>query len=365
MIFGLRKFTTIDIGNHAIKVVRMKNKSSGLKILNTAKKKLPPETIKNGKIIDHSIIANELENIFEEMNYRPGKVVTTVSNENLVIRSLELPAMPEDELNEAIKWEADDHLPYSAEQASLDYIILERGEKNINILIVAVKEQTINDFLTSFDKSGIQPAVVNVQPMAILSLLEYQGELTEPVAVIDIGASGSRVTIGSKERIYLFRTVDTGGREFTETLIEEMDLDFNAAEEYKIKNGIEETEIEEDEEIENDEYDLASLQVAATGIGTDNFLQMMAKNLAEEISRSLDFYSMKNRGQPINEVFITGGGARLKGLKKIIEDEIGRDLTSIDPFAKFEYKIQNKKDNLGDLCVAVGLGVSEVIGNES
>lgn len=361
MIFGLKKFTTIDIGSHAIKVVRMKNKNSGLEILNAVSKKVPPDIIEKGKIIDHSIIVSKLENIFEEMNYRPGKVITTISNQNLIIRNLELPVMPEEELQEAIRWEADDHLPYPAEQASLDYIILNRKEENINVLIVAVKEEILDNFLTTFDQFGIKPSVVNVQPMAVLSLLEQQGELTEPVAVIDIGCSGFRVTIGSRKKIFLFRTLETGGKEFTETLMEEMDLDFHEAEKYKINNGINETE----EEIESEEYDLASLQVAAGGMGTGNFMQMMAKNLAEEISRSLDFYSMKNRGKPVNKVFVTGGGSRLKGLKKIIKQEIDQDLIPVTPFAEFNYVAQSSNDNLDDFCMAVGLGVSEVLNYES
>lgn len=353
MLLGKRKFTAVDIGSHSIKVARMRQKGKKLEIIDTGIAELPNETVIEGKIQDPSIVAAELENIFEKMKYHPSRIVTTVSTNNLLVRNLELPLMSEDELAESIKWEADDQLPFPVNLASMDYLILEKDESTMKILLVAVKEDIIENFLQPFNNIGIKPDVVNVQPMALLSLLEYQGELDEPVAVVDVGASRTQVTIGSKTNINLSRTISTGGNDFTNSIIEGMGYSFKEAEKHKIKNGIE----GEKEEKFND-FDLDSLQVAATGMG-GSVLDTLVANLAEEISRSLDFYSMKHRGRKINKIFITGGGSRLKGLQELISKEINQNIRILDTYKGFEFEEIN--DFNQELSVAIGLGASEVL----
>ncbi len=360
MLFANKQFTTVDIGSHSIKAVRMMKNRDGISIIDTGIIDLPPDTLENGKIVDISIISSELETLFKRMNYHPKNIITTVANNNLLIRNLEVPVMSEDELAEAIKWEADDQLPFPVDQARFDYIILERDAEKIKVLLVAVKNEIVENFINPFENLGVDPRVLNVQPMALLSLLEYQGELTEPVAVLNIGDSASQVTIGTKNNIHLSRTIDTGGKDFTETLIEGMGFSYQQAEDYKMENGIENNNEEEHQE----ELDLDSLQIATTGMSGEEAINSLASSLAEEISRSLDFFSMKNRGRKVNKIYITGGGSKLKGLKEVISKETNSEIRDIETFKGLEIdKIEKPEDEM--FTVAIGLGISEVLANES
>jgi len=359
MLFANKQFTTVDIGSHSIKAVRMMKNRDGISIMDTGVIDIPPDTLEDGKIVDVSIVGSELTALFEKMNYRPKNVITTVANNNLLIRNLEVPLMSEDELAETIKWEADDQLPFSVEQARFDYIILDKDEEKIKILLVAVKKEIVENFIAPLKKQGINPRVLNVQPMALLSLLEFQGELTEPVAILNIGDSATQVTIGTENNIHLSRTIDTGGKDFTETLIEGMGYSYQQAEEHKKKNGI-----EEKKEEKNEEFDLDSVQIAATGMSGEDALNSLAGSLAEEISRSLDFFSMKNRGRKVNKIYITGGGSKLKGLKKIISEEINREIRDIETFKGLEIESLEEAD-AEIFSVTIGLGISEVLANES
>lgn len=359
MLFGGEKFTTVDIGSYSIKVARLRRKKSKLTLLATGIRKLPFETIKEGKIVDPSIIASKLEDIFNELNYRPSKIITTIPSNNLIIRNIELPFMSEKELAEAIKWEAEDYLPFPVDLVSLDYIVLSKDEGMMNILLVAVKEEIIENFLSPFERLSLKPAVINVQPMALLSLLEYQGKINEPLAIIDIGASGTRVIIGDNKNIFLARNIDTGGEEFTRLLMEEMQMEYQQAEDFKIENGIRKEREEEDEP----EFDLALSQIASMAMGKVDYLLSIARNLASEISRSLDYYSMKFRGKSINQVYLTGGGSRLKKLDEIISHEINLELKSINPFEGFRIS-SNRRNMVDEFAVAIGLAVSEVLADE-
>ena len=352
-----RRYTAIDIGTDSIKGVRFKRKSKGLFIDRIVVKHLPYDSIIDGTIVDEAVVSNRLKELVQELKCGGDKIITTIPNNNLIIRNMELPEMEDDNrLAEAIKWESEDHLPFPIESAVEDFKILSREENKIQVLLVATKRDVIDNVMNVFERISLIPSVINIQPMALLSLADYQDLIDDTVAIIDIGASGTRVVIGDRRNIYLSRNIDIGGSEFTRIIMEEDKLNFNEAENVKKNNGLP----EEDEMGEN--FELAISQIATTGLGESHSLLVLARNLADQIERSLDYYNVKYR-KKVDKIFISGGGAKLKRLKNIIEDRIGRDMFSLDPFINIGCK-KGIDLRAEELAVAIGLGISEVLPDE-
>ena len=352
-----RRFTAIDIGTDSIKGVRFKRKSKGLFIDRIAVKHLPYDSIIDGTIVDEAVVSNRLKELVQELKCGGDKIITTIPNNNLIIRNMELPEMEDDNrLAEAIKWESEDHLPFPVESAVEDFKILSREDNRVQVLLVATKRDVIDNVMNVFERISIIPSVINIQPMALLSIADYQDLIEDTVAIIDIGAAGTRVVIGDRRNIYLSRNIDIGGNEFTRIIMEEDKLNYNEAENIKKRNGLP----EEDEIGEN--FELAISQIATTGLGESHSLLVLARNLADQIERSLDYYNVKYR-KKVDKIFISGGGAKLKRLKNIIEDRIGRDMFSLDPFINIGCK-KGIDLRAEELAVAIGLGISEVLPDE-
>lgn len=352
-----RRFTAIDIGTDSIKGVRFKRKSKGLFIDRIAVKHLPYDSIIDGTIVDEAVVSNRLNELVQELKCRKDKIITTIPNNNLIIRNMELPEMEDDNrLAEAIKWESEDHLPFPVESAVEDFKILSREDNRVQVLLVATKRDVIDNVMNVFERISIIPSVINIQPMALLSIADYQDLIEDTVAIIDIGAAGTRVVIGDRRNIYLSRNIDIGGNEFTRIIMEEDKLNYNEAENIKKRNGLP----EEDEIGEN--FELAISQIATAGLGESHSLLVLARNLADQIERSLDYYNVKYR-KKVDKIFISGGGAKLKRLKNIIEDRIGRDMFSLDPFINIGCK-KGIDLRAEELAVAIGLGISEVLPDE-
>ncbi len=357
-MFFKKRFTVIDIGTDSIKAAKFTRKKKELFLDGIVMKSLPFESIKDGRIIDEAVVGNRLAEVVRELNSRKDKIITTIPNNNLIIRNMELPDMKdESKLAEAVKWESEDHLPFPVDSAIEDFKILDRDGEKVQVLLVASKKDMIDNVLNLFERLSLVPSAINIQPMALISLVDYQNTIDNTVAIVDIGTAGSRVVIGDSKNIYLSRNIDIGGNEFTRIIMDENKMNYNEAENLKKKNGIQE------EENEDESFELAITQIATTGMGESQYLLSLAKNLAEQIGRSLDYYSMKYR-KKVDKVYVTGGGSKLKRLNHIIENKIERELIPLDPYVDIKYKKGNSLKS-EEFAVAVGLAVSEVLADES
>jgi len=367
-LFG-DKYTCIDIGANSIKLVQFKGKVDNLTLIDIGVQKLPLDTVVDGLIADDSLLASELQTLIKSLKHRPKNIITTVPNDNLLIRNIEMPNIDKKEIRESLKWEADEQLPYPVESAALDYLEIEESEDVIKYIVASVKKNVVDNYLHPFERLNLKPSVINVQPMALVSLLDFQGEVENNIAVIDIGASATQITIANKKNIMLSRTIDTGGFSFTNSIMEAKDIAFQEAEEEKRELSLDlEGEIEKD--LSQEEL-MDSMQIGLEIEEEEKLnLETLTNTLSLEITRSLDFFNMKHRDKEVEKVFITGGGSRLKGIQKLISDEIGRELILIEPFKNINKKLDIKGEEIiehykYEFAVAVGLGISEVMANES
>mgnify|MGYP000005137794 CR=1 FL=1 len=351
--FGSNKHTVVDIGSSAIKAAVISGNKSNIHISSVNCRRLPSGIINEGKIDDNSIVATELKELLEKMDIKPKKVITTIPTAHLLTRNFEMPHLKGNELTEAIKWELDDVLSNSVEETTFDYMITNKEEDSINVLVIAAQNEIIRQYKAPFKELGIKANVINIKPMALTSLLNYQEKLEEPAAIVDFGHQGTRIILCDKDHIFLTRTVDTGGYDFTKNIMDSQQYDYQEAEEHKWNNGI--IKSPEDQPMDED--------VSLLGVGDD--LEGIAKEIIDEISRSIEFYSIKNRGENIENLYITGGSSLLDGLDELIEEETGLKGERIDPFLNVTIDSMIEKNNKEFYSIVVGLGISEVMHNES
>jgi len=358
MFFNNKSYTGVDIGTSAVKIVDFKAAGEKITITKSDISPLPPGTVVRGEIKDHSIIANQINKVFNKMKLRPKNIITAVSSHDLLIRNIEVPNIGEKDIKESLKWEADNQLPYAVDIAALDYILVEKNEETVKYIVTAVKQKTVENLTELFARINLAPLVVNVQPMALMSLLEYQNQIDGNIAIVDIGYSGTQITIGNKDNILLSRTIDIGSDDFTKVIAEDLSVDYERAEAEKIESGLKAKS--------NNYEELMSLELGNSF--SEKNIETTINSLYQELNRSFDYFSVKNRGEEISKVYLTGGGSRLKGLSDFLEEESGREVSKINPLQNIEVNSLSNaycNERLDEFAVAVGLGVSEVLADES
>ncbi|MDD2583080.1 MAG: type IV pilus assembly protein PilM [Desulfuromonadaceae bacterium] len=312
----------IDIGSSSVKVVQLKNNKGSFQLLNAGIFPLPPEAIVDNALMDSSSIAEAVKNLVLSLGIKNRDVACSISGNSVIIRKIVLPAMPQEELEDQISWEAEQYIPFDINDVNLDFQILypdSNDPSKMNVLLVASKKDVINDYVAVFSGAGLQLSVVDVDSFAVQNAFEanYDYSSDDIIALINIGASIMNINV-IKDGITLFtRDVQIGGNLYSEELQKQIGLSSEEAETVK------------------------PLVCESTNELLRNVILRVNETITHEIRRSLDFYNSTASDDRISAVFVSGGCSKIYNLINTISEKIGLPVEKLNPFAKLKY---NEKD---------------------
>jgi type IV pilus assembly protein PilM len=336
----------IDIGSSSVKLVQLKDLKGSYELLNAGIVPLPPEAIVDNTIMDSASIVNAVKSLVTSLGVKVKDVACSISGNSVIIRKITLPAMPVEELEDQISWEAEQYIPFDINDVNMDFQILSPDSidpSKMVVLLVASKRDIINDYVALFNEAGMFLSVVDVDSFAVQNAFEMNHDAgTEDIlALINIGASVMNINV-IKDGISLFtRDVQMGGNLYTEEIQKQLGVS---------------------------SFDAESMKILAVEANNNDLLEVLIKvneTITQEIRRSLDFYNSTASDDRITKVFVSGGSS--KGYKFIesVSDKVGIPVEFINPFAKLKY---NEKDfdpeylqEIGPLmAVSVGLAIRRV-----
>ena len=152
-LFGNNKdVVAIDIGSNSIKMVQLSKNGPQYSLVRWAKEELASETIVDGSIMNTGEIIDVIKRLTKSSNTK--NVVVSVSGNAVIIKRITLQAMSMDELEEQIKWEAEQYIPFDINDVNIDVHILEGAHPDpsqMDVLLVAARRDLINENLSLFN----------------------------------------------------------------------------------------------------------------------------------------------------------------------------------------------------------------------
>jgi len=335
-LFSSENIIGIDIGDSLIKLVEAETKQNKIILNNLAVGDTPKEAVVKGQIEDVEALTAKIKSLLDNNNFASTKVTTAISGEQVIIRNVEIPNMPEEEIGEAVRWEAKEQIPIPIDEAVLDYEISKhKADGGYEVMLVAVNRDTINRYLELFKKLDLEPIAIEIEPTAIIrGLRKLYPEQT--IALLDMGAQTTTVSVFSSGRLLFTRTIGIAGQDITQEIVENYELDLEEAEEYKRDNNL----------------------------FVDANLNLIIRNLTTAIYRSLDYFQVKYKNYDIEKMVLAGGGSKLIGFDTHLSNEFGIEVTPLNPLSNIESEVErlNSKE-LAEviqlLGVSIGLALRE------
>jgi len=257
----------VDLGSRAIKAVEVRRGARGVELSRYGVAATPTGALENGMVLDRSAAAAAVGALLRGAGIRRRRVIASVSGQNVLARILRLPPIPEDEVKEAVRWEAERHLPFPVEEAVLDAQVVrevtEDGQRQLEVLLAAAPEALVLTYVETLEAAGLAVEALEVSALAMVRALGRPG-MTGTVAMVNLGASTSEVAI-----------VRDGIPRFTRTVLE---------------------------------------AAAAPGETLDG--------LTLQLRRTFDFYRAQYGGASVERIILCGGGARVEGVDRRLSLEM-------------------------------------------
>lgn len=338
----------LDIGSSSVKLVQLRESKKGVALTNFAMVPLPTEAIVDGALMNASAVVDAIQGMVSQQKLKTKEVALSISGHSVIIKKISLPAMTPEELDESIKWEAEQYIPFDVNDVFLDYQILQtRPEQGqMDVLLVAAKKEMIQEYVGLVKDAGLDPVVVDVDCFTIQNTFEanYGFPPGESVVLVDIGATTININIVSNGITTFTRDISMGGNQFTEEIQKQLNVSYDEAEAYKLGG---ERGVDADSVIPQE---------------VERVMGSVSEQMAGEIHRSLDFYLATTSETRMSRIYVSGGTAKVPALARTVESRVGVPVELVDPFRQIE--VDPKLFNLEYLneirpmaAVAVGLGL--------
>jgi type IV pilus assembly protein PilM len=224
---------------------------------------------------------------------------------------------------------------------NLDYQItdyLEDG-KRMDVLLVAAKKDIVRSYAETVRAAGLTPVIVDVDYFALENMFElnYDPPPDQVIALVNVGARYSSINILRSGRSTFTGDVPVGGRDITDALVRDLGVEIEVAERLKAGGTV-------------DGIDPEQVAVA---------MGPAADTLIDEIHHALSFFWTAATDETINEVYLSGGAARMPELGERLSQRIEVPVVVADPLARVAIspalEAAGFRQHTAEFAVAMGL----------
>ncbi len=335
--------TGVDIGSHAIKVCQLQKTGTTYKLIAVGSAALPSGAVEDGVLQEPLEVGKALSALLKNLKIKNKKIGISISGYSVIVKKINLEEMEYDALAKYISAEAEQYIPFDLDDVYIDFQKLptkKEGTDRCDIMLVAAKKEVVNDYLDMLNELKLNTVLVDVDGFALENIWETVSGRTENVALVDIGASKMNINIISEGVSVLARDIVVGSEQLTDQLANALNVDYLQAE--RIKLGI--VPLEEHKKT------------------VENIFNQTCTQWVLEIKKAIDLYLANNPDQPLRSIILSGGGAKVNGLKEYIARETGLDVIAFNPFTTMIIDNKNLDEQYlatiaPEMAIATGLAI--------
>src|SRR5947209_2355509 len=274
---------------------------------------LEPGVMRDGEVADVEALGEALKSFFQDHDL-PRRVRLGVANQRIVVRNLELPNLTDPkELDAAVRFQAQEHLPMQLDLAVLDYqtlgVVETEGGERQRVVLVAARRDMIDRLLEAANQAGLRPEGIDLSAFAMIRALgRPRGEGEGALLYVSVGGlTNLAIAEGTQCR---FTRVAAGGLEgIVAQLAERRALTLEHSRQWLGHVGLE-TPVES---LDGDPEIVAEARsVLADGI----------RRIADDVRNSLDYFRAQESVVVVDGAVVTGPAVGIPGFV----DQLAADL---------------------------------------
>lgn len=282
----------LDIGHYRINMVKLRREGEALTLLDYASVGLDPAKGQEGML-------ETLQALVKEKELTAQRVNAGISGESIIVRYIDMPKMDKKELSQALKYEAQQYIPFKMEEVTFDYHLLKPLSAitdKMRVLLVAAKKEAVMNFVKLIQQAGLSTKLVDVNSFALINCFEVNGsaEETSALALVNLEFKLVNINIIQAQTPYFTRDI---------SLSEDVSSLY-----YRQANQVEQS-IEE--------------------------IEPLLKNLIRELRLSIDYFESEFDHQ-VDKIYLSGAGAKSASMLSFFNDALGREVLGWNPLSNLK-----------------------------
>ncbi|PTT78961.1 pilus assembly protein PilM [Pelomonas sp. HMWF004] len=308
----------LDISSSSVKLVELSQTKNGDLVLERfASEPFEKGWISDGQIEKFDEVADAVRRVVGRSGSKIRDAALAMPQSAVITKKIMLPAgLREEELELQVEAEANQYIPFSLDEVSLDFCVIGPSPTSVGdveVLIAASRKDRVQDRQGLAEAAGLRPVVLDIESHAsrmamgrLIAALPSEGK-DALVALFEIGADTTSLKVLRDDELLYDRDQSFGGAQLTQLISRQYGFSFEEAEQKKLAN-----ELPEDYEV--------------------SVLNPFVDSLSQEIGRALQYFFTSTPHHKVHYVMLAGGTATLPGLKERVTDLTGFACMVVNPF---------------------------------
>lgn len=316
----------VDISASSIKLVELSRKGRAQQQLYRLERyviePMPMDALQDGSINQIEQVSDSLQRALKRMGTRQKKAVMALPLTSVITKRINVPAgLREDDLAFQVETEANQYVPFAMDEVNLDFQVIgpvPDYPEEVEVLLAAARKDKVDDRVATALSAGLKVMVMDIEQFAaqaissrVIDAQLSDGGKDKVIALIDVGASVTRINVLLNDASIYMRDLSFGGSQLTQEIQNQFNLSPEEAEAAK-RNGT------LPENYRND------------------VLQPFCETVALEVARAMQLFYTSTQYTRVDYIFLSGGCAAITGLEEIISERTGVITQVINPFFGME-----------------------------
>ena len=342
---GSQGLVGLDISSSAVKLLELSRRGDRFHVETYAVEPLPPNAVNEKQIADPKLVSESIARAVNRAGTRTKNVALAVAGASVITKIIQMSStLSEHDMEEQIKAQADQYIPYPIEEVNLDFQIVgasEKGTGNSDVVLAACRKEQVESRCAAAEMAGLTPVVVDIEAYALENACQFllhqmpNKGAKKTVAVVDVGANtASLLVLHDRQTVYT-RDQAFGGKQLTEEIMRQYGMTFEEAGKAKKFGNLPES------------YE-------------SEVLPSFVADMGQQIDRSLQFFfAASSKHGSIDQLILAGGCAHIPNVDGLIQERLRIPTGLARPFAAMSVSAKARPSVLAkdeaSMLIAAGL----------
>ena len=227
----------VAFGDHDVRMLQVRVANGQLGVTGAAHRAPSMEDHDNARL------ASVLREAVVGGGFTGRRCVVSLPSRDVFLQSTQLPIMPDEELAEAVAWEASQRMGVARESIQSDWIrtgaVDTNGQSRAEVLMIAARTETLNTKPEALVEAGLRPVAVDAGFSAVARLLSRHhrrhADRDTCRAVLDVGDTATTILVLQGDSIAFCKRIEIGGQDMDANVAERLCLDTGSAGELRLQ----------------------------------------------------------------------------------------------------------------------------------